>query len=524
MSTINQLHHQAQSAINRRDYHAAHALCVQIVKLNPAHADSYFLLGIINSEVGQIHKAIKLIEKAIFYAPNPEYFAYLAKCLSLKGDMGNALIAIERAPVEQIKSASTLDTLGVALSRVGHHERAIGYFEKALKIQNDNPFYFYNFGVSCKFAGRFAVAQQAFEKAIALKPDYYPAHFALSDLGKVSPQRNNIARLNALIDTQPDSEGGLLLGHAIAKEYEALGEYSNAFAELIQAKKNRLADRPYDFSEDKSLFDVIGKTSKLQEIVHKASIGCQSKRPIFIVGMPRSGTTLVERIISNHSAVVSGGELQDFGVALKELTQTPSAKVLDTETLEAATRVDFRQLGERYIERTNIVGPNAPHFVDKLPFNFYYVHLIRRALPNAKIICMLRNPMDTCVGNFRQLFTINSPYYAYSFNLLTIGYFYKEFYNLATSWKKAEDKNIMVLNYEELASNPTTKIPQLIDFCGLNWQEQCLHAERNTAPVSTASKVQVREPINTSSIGRWERYKPHTTELEKYLTEQHIPY
>lgn len=524
MSTINQLHQQAQNAINRGEYPEAHAICVQIVNQDPTHADAYFLLGIINSEVGQIHKAIKLMEKAISLAPQPEYNAYLAKCLSLTGDMAKALAAIDNAPIERIKTANVLDTLGVALSRVGHHERAIHYFEKALNLQSNNPNYFYNFGVSCKFAGHFDAAQQAFETAIRLKPDYYAAHFALSDLGKASIQQNNIARLNRLIEQKPDSEGGLLLGHALAKEYEALGDYSSAFEGLNQAKKNRLVDRKYNFADDQALFDIIARTSKPQSSSQNLNTGCQNNRPIFIVGMPRSGTTLVERIVSNHTDVVSGGELQDFGVALKELTQTPSAKVLDTETLTAAMHIDFQKLGDRYIERTNIVGPNAPHFVDKLPFNFYYVHLIRRALPNAKIICMSRNPMDTCVGNFRQLFTINSPYYAYSFDLLTIGYFYREFYKLATHWQQIEDENIMVLNYEELVSNPTIQIPRLIDFCGLSWQDQCMHAERNTAPVSTASKVQVREPINTSSIGRWKRYKPNTKALENYFTQQKITF
>jgi Flp pilus assembly protein TadD len=408
MSTIKQLHQHAQSAINRGDYSSAHGICVQIVKQDPAHADAYFLLGIINSEVGQIHKAIKLIEKANSLVPQPEYYAYLAKCLSLKGDMAKALVAIDNAPSERISSANVLDTLGVALSRIGHHQRAIGYFEKALNLQSNNPYYFYNFGVSCKFAGRFEAAKQAFETAIGLKADYYAAHFALSDLGKASLQQNNIQRLKYLVEQKPDSEGGLLLGHALAKEYEAIGDYSSAFEGLMQAKKNRLSERQYDFTDDKALFDTISTPSKLLKPSQNQSDSCQSERPIFIVGMPRSGTTLVERIVSNHSDVVSGGELQDFGVALKELTQTPSAKVLDTETLTAAMHIDFQKLGDRYIERTNIVGPNAPHFVDKLPFNFYYVHLIRRALPNAKIICMLRNPMDTCVGNFRQLFTINS--------------------------------------------------------------------------------------------------------------------
>ena len=207
--------------------------------------------------------------------------------------------------------------------------------------------------------------------------------------------------------------------------------------------------------------------------------------------MPRSGTTLVERILINHTDVKSCGELQDFGVALKEVTGISSQKVLDVETLQAAKSIDFAELGKRYVQRTKSITDNSPKFIDKLPFNFFYIDLIKKALPNAKIICLLRNPMDTCVGNFRQLFSINSPYYSYAYNLQSIGRFYAEFYQLANKWKNSNADNFMLLKYEDLVANPEQKIRQLLEFCGLSWQEKCLHAEQNTAPVSTASEVQV---------------------------------
>jgi hypothetical protein len=210
-------------------------------------------------------------------------------------------------------------------------------------------------------------------------------------------------------------------------------------------------------------------------------------------------------------------------VALKELTKTPSNKVLDVETLLAAQSIDFKALGQRYIERTQAIAGSQSHFIDKLPFNFFYIGLIRKALPNAKIICLLRNPMDTCIGNYRQLFSINSPYYSYAYSLLNTGRFYKEFYDLVNDWQKLGTENFKLLSYERLVAEPENEIRQLIDFCGLDWQEQCLHAEQNSAPVSTASKVQVREAINAKSIGRWLKFQPHTDELHTYFTEQGIP-
>jgi hypothetical protein len=289
---------------------------------------------------------------------------------------------------------------------------------------------------------------------------------------------------------------------------------------LNKSKQQKMRSIEYTFDQDQLLFDCIRQT---QFSNGDGQPGCSSDKPIFVIGMPRSGTTLVERIISNHTEVKSCGELQDFGVAVKELTKTPSNKVLDIETLQAANSIDFSALGQRYIERTQAVAGHENHFIDKLPFNFFSIGLIRNAVPNAKIICLIRNPMDTCIGNYRQLFSINSPYYSYAYDLLTTGRFYREFYNLVNDWQQLETDHLKILNYERLVADPDGEIRQLIDFCGLEWQEQCLHAEQNKAPVSTASKVQVREPINAKSIGRWRKFQPHTDALQDYFTEQGIP-
>ncbi|MFT4938919.1 MAG: tetratricopeptide (TPR) repeat protein [Paraglaciecola sp.] len=516
---LSQLHQRAQRAINVRDFVKAHAYCVELIKRQADHADAYFLLGIINAELGQFKKAIQLIEKAISLDSQLEYFAHLARCHSIVGNMSAALDAIKCAPSEKIDRPLTLDTAGVALSRIGMHKQALIYFEKALILEQANPSFYYNYAVSSKFDGEFAQAREAFERAIALKPDYHQAHFALSDLGGVNKDMNHVERLQGLFKTSLSPDPALHIGHALAKEYEALGEHHKAFKTLAEVKREKLSSINYNFSQDKALFDCI-REGRLHS--PPTQVGFEDDKPIFVIGMPRSGTTLVERIISSHSDVTSCGELQDFGVAVKELTATPSQKVLDIETLQAAEGLDFKALGQRYIERTQAVSGNARHFVDKLPFNFFYVSLIRRALPNAKIICLLRNPMDTCVGNFRQLFSINSPYFSYAYNLMNIGYFYQEFYRLAHYWKDINEDNFKLLNYEQLVAEPENEIRALTDFCGLDWQEQCLHAEQNKAPVSTASKVQVREPINAKSIGRWKQFKPFTDELEDYFESQNI--
>jgi tetratricopeptide (TPR) repeat protein len=521
MNTISQLHHLAQQAINQRDYVNAHRYCVDIIQQNPQHADSYFLLAMINVEIGQITKATQLILKALELNPIDEYFAHLCKCYALQGKMTEALDCAKKVSLEQINNPLTLDTLGVALSRVGSHQKALSFFEKALKLNSSNPAFYYNYAVSSKFAGCFSQAREAFEKAISLKPDYYQAHFALSDLGEVNQVSNHIVRLEQLAEQTTTPDAALHIGHALAKEYEALGQYDVAFNRLTMVKLAKLNSMQYQCSQDAEIF---AASLKLYAKENGLQSGCEDKAPIFVMGMPRSGTTLVERILSNHRDVDSCGELQDFGVAVKELSHTSSAKVLDLDTLAAAKKLDMKALGQRYLQTTSAVRGTAGRFVDKLPFNFFYIGLIKQALPNAKIILVQRNPMDTCIGNFRQLFSINSPYYAYAYDLLNIGRFYAEFYRLGQFWQAKQTANFLLLNYEQLTQQPQTQIRRLLQFCELDWQEQCLHVETNKAPVSTASKVQVREPINTSSIGRWRKYGQSTQALQQFFDQQNIPY
>lgn len=533
---LEQQHRRVLRFINQGQWIQAHPEIVHLIKLATTddavatnryyHAEGYFLLGMVNAEIGQFTKATQCIERANSILRRDEYDAYLAKCYALLGDTNLAMQAIDRIDMQQLQEPNALDTAGVSLSRIGFHEQALPYFEKAITLNHTRFQYFYNYGMSLKFAGQFAAAETAYHQAIALHPEHAPSYFALSDLGLATEQHNNIARLQSLLDESSANTTGqheddtLHYAHALALELQQLKRHPEALAVLIKAKAQKTATLNYTIDSDKALFAALRDVSANAPLTSDP-LACDQhaspSRPIFIVGMPRSGTTLVERILSHHSQVGSGGELQDFGIAVKQLTQTPGQTVLDIETITQAQQLDFAQLGQLYLHKTQRIAPEEARFIDKLPFNFFYIPLIQQALPHAKIIIMLRDPMDTCIGNFRQLFSLNSPYYNYAFNLDTVGEFYVEFRQLMEQFISHNPHNIRVQQYEILAQEPDEQVRELLDFCELPFEAQCVDVQNNSLPVSTASKVQVRQPINTSSIGRWKKFGNETSSLQNIL-------
>jgi tetratricopeptide (TPR) repeat protein len=511
-------------AYKKGDIKAAHAICVKIITEHPCFHESYYLLAVINNHVHQYAKAVALLKRAIAIEDTPKYRVELVKNYSLLG-ISDAVVAISNTiDIPQLSSFSDLDALGVGLSIVGLHQKALLCFERAIAL-NATPEILYNYGVSAKFCGEQEKALLALNRAVEAKPDYYQAHFALADLLKGPEIGLHIETLNKLLNKSTSNndlslEGVLHLSHALAKEYEKKEQYALAFESLARAKKLKKAQAPYERCADKRLFESLHQvvnTPPFNEPAKEASTAI-SQRPIFIVGMPRSGTTLVERILSSHSEVSSGGELEDFSLLMKRATKTEGNSVLDANMFASAGVIDFQQVAKDYLARTAHIGDNQGKFVDKLPFNFFYLPFIRQAFPHAKIICLLRNPLDTCVGNFRQLFSINNPHYNYTQSLEDCAWFYQQYTTWINLWSQTDLANTKLLSYEQLVTEPEHHVREILTFCGLAWEPQCLAVETNNAPVSTASKMQVREAINQRSIGTWKRYSPFTDQIEKLFS------
>jgi tetratricopeptide (TPR) repeat protein len=515
-------HKEAERAVSRREFRRAHELCLKILSVAPEHADALFLLAMIAVEHGNFRKALELIDRALSIDPaQAEYHAQRGRCLIALHRPREAFEASVRALGLAPRAALTLDTIGVVMTRAGAHAEALEPFRNAVARDSSKTSYHYNLGAALQFAGEFDAAAAAFRAALRLDGAYYRAWSALAQVERAPFSAAEIAGLERqLTGGALSDDAELHLCHALAKQLEDSGRYAESFRYLERGKARKRVSRAQPFEAHRALFAAAKETVQAGRRSSAAPEGYASEEPIFIVGMPRTGTTLVERILSNHPAVYAAGELTNFALALKRAAATPSNLVLDVDTLAAAARVDPRALGEAYVESTRPRTGHAPRFIDKMPLNFFYAGLIQRALPNAKIICLRRHPLDACLSNYRQLFATQFSYYDYSYDLLDTGRYYVEFDALARHWRAAmAATSYTEVRYEEVVEHTEREARRLVAFCGLDWDPACLQFERNTAPVATASAVQVRQPIYRTAMERWRKYEKEIEPLRRLLAD-----
>ncbi len=491
-----------RAALARGDNEAALAAATRWRTETPDAAEAHFLAGISAAALGKIRIAIDMIETAVTLDGCGEYQAQLARLYTLvrrDADAASALAAAERSPPTD---ALGRDTMGCVYARLGDHAASLPHFAEAVRRAPANTAFRYNQAAALSFLGRQDEAEQALEDLLALTPEDARAHHLLAGLRRQTPDRNHVDRLSTVREATRAPRDRLLLGYALAKEIDDLADPHAAFTVLAETNAEHRATLPYRFADDAANFDAVEACGPT---IAKARVANPSPAsPIFIVGMPRTGTTLVDRILSSHPKVESAGELQTMPLAVKAAAGTRSRTVLDPETIRAAASADLGAIGRDYIARAaSHASGTKPHVIDKFPGNFLYVGVIARALPNATIVCLRRNPMDTILANFRNLFAVGSRYYDYSYDLLDIAAYYQRFDRILALWREALPGRVLELQYEMLVDNQREQTARLLAHCGLDWSDACLDFHTNAAPVSTPSAAQVRRPLYRDSIDRW---------------------
>ncbi len=507
--TIPALLDHAERALAKREYRAAHSACLAALQQDPQTPDAFFLLGVLTADHNNHAKAVALYDRALAIEPrDARSLAWKARSLIALSRRAEALDALEAAIACGPQDAQTCDTIGVGLSRAGRHDLAVPHYRAATEAAPNNAEYWYNLAAAQQFIGALDEARASYRTTLSLAPQHVKAWSSLTQITRQTLDANDIGTLQALFEALPsaDADARLHIGHALAKAHEDIHQPAEAMGWLARAKERKRQTLGHSPDADRAVFD-----AAMRSLRTTFEAGPADPSPIFIIGLPRTGTTLVDRIMSSHPDVTSAGELSDFAIALKKAAGTASPYVLEPDTLDKAGALgDLRCVGDAYIASARRVVGAAPRFVDKMPLNFFYAHLIHAALPESRIICLRRHPADSVLSNYRQLFATRFSYYNYTYSLEWAAHYYVMFSELMAALRDVlPPSRFLEIAYEDLIEDLEGQARRLLAFCDLDWHPACLEFHTNTAPVATASSSQVRQPLYKTSVGRWRRYAPH---------------
>lgn len=411
------------------------------------------------------------------------------------------------------------DLIGTLYSRANEQPRALAAYDRALALAPDQPAFLFNRAAVRRFLGQLAESEADYDRVIALRPTDFEACRNRSDLRRQTAERNHVAALRRLqAQTLNDWRGAIQIHYALAKEYEDLGDYAASFEQLQAGSRLRRAHLRYDVATDLATVDWIIEAFPATAPDPKIIESAREPGPIFILGLPRSGSTLIERILGRHSKVHAAGELQSLALAIVDSVRqrSGSAQLSRRELIDASSRLDFGALGRDYLARARASGAIGPCFIDKMPLNFLYCGLIRRALPQARIVHVQRHPMAACYAIYKTLF---EDAYPFSYDLSELGRYYLAYRRLMQHWAQAMSAQIHELRYESLIGDQLGETRRLLAFCGLDWEDACAQFHESPDASTTASAAQIRQPIYDSSVAQWRHYGDQLSDLRRLLAQ-----
>ena len=495
------------------------AACHKLITMYPDRIEGWLHLGWISQSQSNITQQLDCARKAVTI----EASSISGHILLLEGLMSNGQLVEANKTLKILESLAGQDArlwskLGEIHTQVGNLQDAYHCYDQARILLKDEPQTLYNCASAALAVGKLTEADAQYSKVIKLNPSDCDAYYNRTTVQKQTQNNNHIQEIKTGIEKNKHNQQGLVpLYYALAKEYEDLGENASSFSALKSGADLRGSLLNYDVQDDVS---TMAKIAECMAGPFFSDKGVQGKSPdntpIFILGLPRSGTTLVERILVSHSEVESLGEAPDFAMTLTRLAGKVSSK---EELIERSISLDFDALGDDYTNSTRGRGIKAPYLIDKTPANFLYIGLIAKALPNAKIIHLRRNPMDSCYAMYKTLFRMGYPF---SYTQEDLGAYYVAYHGLMEHWRRELPDRILDVDYEALVSDQEVQSRRMIGHCGLEWEEACLDFHKNKSASATASAAQVRQPIYKSSVEKWRHYESELAPLKAILEEAGI--
>ncbi len=451
---------------------------------------------------------MELIGRAVANKPDyAEAHNSRANILTELGRLEDAVESYRKALDLHPGFAHARNNLGVALRELGRSQDACGCYREALARRPDYPEAHYNLGNALKDLGKVTEAAESYRWALVYRPDYTEAHRRLADVRTHGEYDHEIQAMEDLFakDGLSDQQR-MYLAFGLGKAYDDLGETDKAFGFLAEGNAIKKATLDYSRGEQESLFAATMRNFDAGLFSRLDGGGVQGESPIFIVGLPRSGTTLVEQILASHPGVRAGGELD----TLSRVIATAFGLVTDGDFVDGLNKAagrEFERAGREYLTLARQRTGEGGTFTDKMPDNFRHIGMIKLMLPDARVIHCRRGAQDTCWSLFKTYFT--GPGHGYAYDLAELAPYFKLYEDLMAHWHAVLPGFVYDIAYEDLVANQEGRTRALLDHCGLDWNDACLDFHRTDRPVRTASATQVRHPLHGDSLAAWKRYESH---------------
>lgn len=506
--------------LQKQEFKQAWQYLNQAIVLAPAFADTHCNLGLTFLGLEQSANALKHFEKALQLKPDyaEAYYGY-AKVYLHQHNFTESECFIRKAMMLNPEQVEFYQLLAEIYHEQGHYTQALMHLDQALAMDPTLSNLYLSKGNVLMGMGEISQAEEQFLK-VTTNPDpdtRVNAHYCLVQLGKVKPDNDSLHTLLSITnDLQTLSPSKLeYLYFALGKCYDDIGEWAKAFKYFTKGCRVKRQRINYNSAEQIQFTNKLINCFTQQTIEHLQAFANPSALPVFIVGMPRSGSTLVEQILSEHSQVYGAGELKYLNHLIQWPIKTPLSTLSYPENMLHLSPKICRAITDNYVSYLQHHSRDAIRITDKMPYNFIAIGLIHALLPNAKIIHVKRNPIDTCLSCYTKLFTEGQ---LYSYDLTELGQYYQCYERIMNHWRCILPSDAWLeIEYEEMVNNLEAEAQRLIKFCDLAWEPACLSFYQSKRQVRTASFVQVRQPIYTSSVERWRRYEQELAPLIKVL-------
>ncbi len=501
---------QANEQFKAKQFQAAKSSCEQLLAQQPEHAMAYCLLANCFQNLNKPRLATFNAFKACMHV-NAELkardiLAISSACLNVgETFLGHSVLGY--IDINDKNNREALLDVGRQYSALEDQPAALRFIQRAHAEGINGWFANHILSIIFSFTGPVENSISASEASISKNRLHGHAHWMRAQFGSKEGNALRVARMQEVL-TQPDLtvDDKTYLQYGIFKELDAIGDTEAAWPALEAGMKHRRSVLKFGIDRENNAFDnlIAATSNNFLEIPAQVP---QEVTPIFVVGMPRTGTTLLERIIGNHPQITACGELSDFKIQLQWAADTPLPVQLNPEFGGLISTIDFRLVGNRYLEKTRRLIEGRKFFSDKLPLNYLYAGLILKAIPHAKIINLRRHPMDACFSNMKELFAHH--HYAYSYDMLEVANHYRNYSRLMKHWHKIAPGRIIDVHYEHLVTQPDVEARRVQEYLGLPEVEGVTDILANKRITTTASTLQLRQPIHSKNMGGWKRYETH---------------